>query len=556
MSHAIASLFPLGQTIQIIPKNLKARSGLWVLLLIPLIPYLANIITITAASSGAENFSNLYEHPVEDLVRDAKIDFENLLHKQSKTYAAAREEYQRRYGRPPPPGFEAWYEFAISHQSPIIDDFDIINDALSPFWKLSGKQVQQIMRNVQNVPNNELWSCKISRTAANTECTHPYRSYDRHFGLLFDTLLGSVRGKLPDVEFLVNHLDEPRVLIPPTPNGVLPHSKRPFEFTQLSKQPVWDVVTKYCEAQRSQTDTGFTNIEKAHGLPFVTRPSSAKDLCIHPEHSVMHGLTTSPFSFRLIEGLVPVLTTGSLSTMGDILLPSPAYIEDEFKYDEQHDVDWDKKRNNLYWAGSTTGGFAMDDNWRSFQRQRFVTLAENLEKQQYTYLRESNGAAGRVLSSFLNGRLFDVAFTKIFQCESKHCREQSLYFNTKGWAGKDEALKSRLVFDLDGNGISGRYYKLLASRSTPLKQTLLREWHDERLVPWVHYVPVSQSLEELPELVVYLTSTDRGRRTAREIAEQGREWYYQALREADLSVYVYRLVLELARLQDPGREAS
>ncbi|MGG6497011.1 UNVERIFIED_CONTAM: glycosyl transferase family 90, partial [Bacteroidetes bacterium 56_B9] len=84
------------------------------------------------------------------------------------------------------------------------------------------------------------------------------------------------------------------------------------------------------------------------------------------------------------------------------------------------------------------------------------------------------------------------------------------YFRTKPWADKYKAFRSKLTFDMDGNGISGRYYQLLASKSVVLKQTLLREWHDDRLVPWAHYVPVSQGLEELPELVSYLTTSVRG----------------------------------------------
>lgn len=160
----------------------------------------------------------------------------------------------------------------------------------------------------------------------------------------------------------------------------------------------------------------------------------------------------------------------------------------------------------------------------------------------------------RVASSFLNGRLYDVGFTRIMQCLRRQCRAQRGFFPPGAWADKDAALQSRLVFDLDGNGISGRYYKLLASKSLPLKQTLLREWHDERLVPWVHYVPVSQSLEELPELVLYLTSTASGQRRAEEMAGKGQDWHGKALRKEDMAVYVYRLMLELARLQDPNRQ--
>ncbi|VTT56011.1 unnamed protein product [Fusarium fujikuroi] len=165
-------------------------------------------------------------------------------------------------------------------------------------------------------------------------------------------------------------------------------------------------------------------------------------------------------------------------------------------------------------------------------------------------------AVQKVKSSFLNGRLFDVTFTRIFQCQRKACGDQDAYFDTKSWVDKDEALKSTLAFDIDGNGISGRYYKLLASMSVPIKQTLFLEWHDDRLIPWLHYVPVSQSMEELPELVFYLTSNPSGKEVARQIARQGRQWHTRAFREVDMGLYVYRLLLEMARLQDPQRKAN
>jgi hypothetical protein len=61
-------------------------------------------------------------------------------------------------------------------------------------------------------------------------------------------------------------------------------------------------------------------------------------------------------------------------------------------------------------------------------------------------------------------------------------------------------------------------------------------------------------LAELPELVAWLTGTEEGMRRARAVAEQGREWAAKTMREEDRAVYVYRLLLELARLQNPERE--
>jgi hypothetical protein len=448
----------------------------------------------------------------------------------------------------PPPGFEGWYNFAKAHHSPIIDDFDIIYDRISPFWNISGTEFAEAVNRLQDILNSDVWVCTFSAEKARTNCTHPHRSVDRNIQGFLNMALADLGGSLPDTIFLVNHLDEPRVLLPPSSF----ERSESLNITNYSKRPVWDTLIKACPLQESKKADRPT--VETFGLPFVTDSHSTQDLCSHPEYRESHGLLLSPTSFPLIEGLVPILSTGSLSTMGDILYPSPAYLESEFEYQEAKDIHWDYKHNNLYWAGSTTGGFAVNDNWQSFHRQRFVKLAQNLGNGPHSYLRESKGVINLVKSSFLNSRLFDVAFTRISQCETRYCRDQRALFRTKSWADKDEALHSRLVFDIDGNGISGRYYKLLASRSAPLKKTLLREWHDERLMPWVHYIPVSQSMEELPEMVMYFTS-EAGQKRAREIAEQGRDWFSKAFRKEDLTIYMYRVLLELARLQDPERSA-
>ncbi|KAF7114472.1 hypothetical protein CNMCM5793_008776 [Aspergillus hiratsukae] len=544
-SHLIASLFALWQVIYLLPDKAKSRSALWICIVVYLVPYLVNIYFIHVAESSVIQSST---HPIDLLIQDAKAEFQRLLERQSNSYTAACEEYRRRYGIEPPPGFESWYNFAKAHQSPIIDDFDIIYERISPFWSISGTEFTGAVNRLRDTLNSDVWVCTFSAEEARTNCSHPHRSVDRNIQGFLNTVLTDLRGLLPDITFLVNHLDEPRVLLPPSSE-----SSESLNLTNYSKRLVWDILTKSCSSQkRKKTDRRMV---ETFGLPFVTDRQSTMDLCSYPEYSEAQGLFISPTSFPLIEGLVPILSTGSLSTMGDILYPSPAYLEPQFEYVEAKDISWDSKHNNLYWTGSTTGGFAVNDNWQSFHRQRFVKLAQNLGNGPHSYLREGEGAVHLVKSSFLNSRLFDVAFTRIFQCETRYCRDQRALFRTKSWADKDEALHSRLVFDIDGNGISGRYYKLLASKSAPLKQTLLREWHDDRLMPWVHYIPVSQSMEELPEMVMYFTS-EAGQKRAREIAEQGRDWFSKAFRKEDLTIYMYRVLLELARLQDPERSAK
>ncbi|KAK0652441.1 glycosyltransferase family 90 protein [Cercophora newfieldiana] len=549
----LACLLAIAQAIGIIPRSSRGRWALWGFAAIPIGFSLYQAAQIRSLSSAAIDGR---VHPVESIIEVAKIDFQRLTKRQSREFPQAVAEYKHRYGMEPPPGFEDWFKFAMDNQSPIIDDFNIIYTSIAPFLRLSGQDFTRITADTHRNPDADVWLCTFNGTSKDTSCNHPLRSFDRNTALLFNTLLQNLTRLIPDVSFLVNHLDEPRVLIPPSGGETGQYPFRPEDFTH---RPTFDLLTKHCPRQNQQASTARDSptTRAHHLLPFVRDITAAKDVCRNPSFAKQHGLFLSPISFHLVEGLVPILSTGAPSTMGDIIFPSPAYtVEEDFLYDAAHGMEWEKKRNNLYWAGSTTGGYAAEDaKWKDFHRQRFVALAQG-RLGGYQYLRMHNGGLMNMVSGFLNRRLFDVDFTRVFMCAVRACRDEEDYFHAKRWADKDAGLGSRLVFDLDGNGISGRYYKFLASRSAVLKQTVFREWHDDRLVPWVHYIPVSMGMEELPELVLWLTSTKSGQTRAREIADQGREWYEQALRPVDRAVYVYRLLLELARLQDPERVAS
>ncbi len=572
LAVVLAALASLAQTSLLLPAKTRLRPLLWLVALAPLAPFLANQLVLHSLSAARTMDQ---EHTVSMLVRTARADFEQTMRRQSQNATAAAAEYSRRYHIEPPPGFAEWFAFAQARDSRIIDEFDGIHERVAPLRDaLSGAAIRDRIKRVYAMPGSDLWLCTFAgATTATTRCQHPSRTFDRHIEAHFDALLADVpRNVLPDVSFLVNHLDEPRVLFPS--NWMAPKAAAQAEpnITDLAEQPTWDVLTQYC----SQTPPDLPGVDLARGvLPWVVDHSYATDLCSHPSYRGMHGLLTSPASLPLIEGVVPVLSTGALSTMGDILVPAPAYArEPRFQYDAEHDVAWAAKRRQLYWAGSTTGGAAKGDcggssdgrdkPWRYLHRQRFVGLVQNLDGRWHAFLREfADGRPGGFVSRLLNNYHYDVAFSRLLQCAPACCRAQRAFFLGGGGrmrsarTPRDAALRARLVFDLDGNGISGRYYALLASRSAPLKQTLLREWHDERLAPWVHYVPVSQGMDELPELVAYLVGDgDEGEQAARAIAEQGRAWSQQVLREADMAIYTFRLMLELARLQDPARPAG
>ncbi|KAF3351366.1 Minor extracellular protease vpr [Verticillium dahliae VDG2] len=106
--------------------------------------------------------------------------------------------------------------------------------------------------------------------------------------------------------------------------------------------------------------------------------------------------------------------------------------------------------------------------------------------------------------------------------------------------------------DIDGNSFSGRYRAFLLSSSMPLKSTIYAEWHDDRLVPWVHFVPFDNTYVDLYGIMDYFL---RGRDAAAErIATDGKRWAETVLRREDMRLYVWRLLLEYARVMDDNRD--
>jgi hypothetical protein len=173
----------------------------------------------------------------------------------------------------------------------------------------------------------------------------------------------------------------------------------------------------------------------------------------------------------------------------------------------------------------------------------------------WTYLRPNwlTGGYSAFRDTELDKRLFHVRLTTALQCDDEVCAQEEEYFGEMKQEPFDTPFGFKYLLDPDGNAYTNRFYRLLGADSCPLKMSLWREWHDDRLVPWLHFIPVSQGMEELPELMRFLATTPEGEAIGRRIATAGGEWYGRALTEVHQGVYIYRLLLELAWLQNPAR---
>jgi hypothetical protein len=557
LSRLLVAALAMYHTVSLVPKSTRGRYLLYGFALWPIVALLNHTplnggVSLlpgeiwTQKPSGSDVKPSL-RHPIDDLIRKAQVDFALLVDGQSKSLAEAESEYRKRYMREPPPGFDKWYTYAQTKQSVIIDNFDMIYDDLKPFWHISPQRLLESIDHVSGIEDLALRKCGFTNG----------QYHGQGGGWIVEDLgrlLDEVSQDIPDVEFAFDVVDEPRVVITQAMLDTGGVSKP--EFQNERHHSIWGRVTGPCHDTITKSPQTFIH---DHGVPFVQDWYQAKDVCQHPEFQNMHGFFSSPATCLLTDAPIPVLSQAAPTSFGDIMYPSPWYTEkvDQGDYKDDEDPPWEQKSNTLYWAGSTTGSHSTKGSWRHSHRQRLVQLVQTLNETNHRYLKEVKpGAWGSYEAVEDHRDLFDVKLTGIIQCDDEDCEEQKKYFQLTEKEDRSQQFRSRFVFDVDGNSFSGRYYTLLQSRSVVLKQTVLEEWHDERLIPWIHFVPISLSMEELPEVMRYFAEDEGGKRQAKEIADASREWHKAALRKEDFTIYLYRLMLELARIMDPNRQVE
>jgi len=149
---------------------------------------------------------------------------------------------------------------------------------------------------------------------------------------------------------------------------------------------------------------------------------------------------------------------------------------------------------------------------------------------------------------------FDVKFTYVGQCDPEDCKAQTEIVDIVEPAGLQDAWSYKYLVDIDGNAFSGRYYAFLQSNSLVFKLAIFREWHNEWIRPWVHYIPLSLKGDEYVESIRYFSSEEEGRILGPRLARQGKEWAQKALRNDDLEIWFFRLLLEYGRVVDDNRD--
>lgn len=532
-------------------------------------------------------FESTRVHPVDQLVRDAEASWTLVVRAQSKSLEAAVTEYRRRYGIAPPPNFDKWYAFAKRKGVQLIDEYDTIYHSLLPFWALSPGTIRARTREALGFSDNQLMGLLIRDGKSKLAEGGQEWMQQAAVGMIAQFV-----EHLPDMDLAFNVHDEPRVVVPhddlsrlvqkaiaerlavasansaprnafstrpgDVNSGIRIPEAKTTRFNVYAHQPVWIPSRLSCSPQspaRAIDDLDARDNLTAYAvgeLGLVYNHTAFSDVCNSPSFGTSHGFFDRPNAFNLVHDLFPIFSQSKISSFQDILYPSPWYWFGKVDYVAEKDLDWMAKISSLFWRGSTTGGFSRNGGWRRQHRQQIVSKLNALGNAMT--LQDINKGSSdatakpdyqvKEVSRQDHKHLMDVHFSHIGQCDPGDCHAQEEFFGISEGVSQQDQWKWRYLLDMDGNAFSGRFYAFLKSKSMVFKMAVFREWHEEWIKPWVHYVPLSLRGEEALETVRYFSSEEEGKKEAIRIAEASREWANKALRNEDFEVWFFRLLLE------------
>lgn len=556
-------------------------------------------------------------HPIDHLIQGAQTTFDEIFSRQSTTLAEAADAYRKLRGRHPPPGFDDWYRYASDNNAVIVEEFwDQIYHDLNPFWGLEPPHIRSMAKDVNMVVAIEdgvaktdtdwfwhvIWTGMISTVAQWVpDMIIPMNSMDEPRLFVSSEQISALMAVADSRKQI-----KPKHEMVEKCKGWSPRAPKEMEVQEVEwlQTTIYTLARQACSndspVRRFQTLLEPQEVMDwaAHGEPhcqledlyktylkltFVTNATLESDACNDAMLGGMHGALIRPITSTSSKQLIPLFGGSKLSVNNEILLPAPMYWNDEERFTGGSDVEipWEQKIPQAIWRGTATGGTNTPTNWNRFHRHRFIAIVNGSKARSalagnhdpfFTELFQESAIS--TLDPELQDQLplwlgskMDVAFTDLM-CEdgsggsASDCWYTSPHYQVEAGIHMSQQFQYKYLPDIDGNSFSGRYRAFLMSTSLPIKATLYREWHDSRLIAWKHFVPMNNRFTDFYRIMEYFEGfigPDNSKvgghdDMAKKIALDGREWSKKVLRKEDMQIYVFRLLLEYARVTDDERE--
>ncbi|KAK8850347.1 hypothetical protein IAR55_004265 [Kwoniella newhampshirensis] len=540
-------------------------------------------------------------HPIYQLIRDARDEWDQKVARQSKTLKQAVAEYRRRYGRQPPKGFDKWWAYVCEHDVPLPDEYDQIHHDLLPFRALSPRDLNSRIDVASLLPDS--YTLKVKRGSIRTLSTYDSQAIEGANERLEGqaALLRPIAQWLGDITVVYSVHDTATAVVGyDHKRELLEHVEEGEWFDEDDEIDMtlegWAAACPFSSPIRiysplTSPPSILPNTSITH-KSFISSHSSTMDLCSNPSLISLHGALAG--KSPKVQPLTPIFSLSKTKLHSDVLgVPVEQWI------DTKHltDISWeDKTEDRLMWRGSNTGAYhSTETPWRISHRTRLLKMA-NMASSEHDLAephtnsgwdgveaRFGNEAGGPDFVEMLpsprnmrsqqlkkgiqrhgwsevNERYMDLAFTgSPLQCDVQDgtCEDLAYEFTWADPMTHEDALKYRYIVDVDGNAWSARFKRLLSSGSLIFKSSIMPEWWTDRIQPWVHYVPVQMDYSDLYDILGFfqgdLSFSGSELPLAREIATSGKEWASTHWRKEDMTAYVFRLYLEWGRLMAERR---
>ncbi|KXJ89258.1 glycosyltransferase family 90 protein [Microdochium bolleyi] len=549
-------------------------------------------------------------HPIDELIRDAHDQHRRVLRDASPDLDTAAARYRERRGRHPPPGFDAWFKYAQDHNATVIESFfDRIEKDIAPYWALDPEQTalrastwlntvrvrNGVAKGVGPIkkwapPWQQLWTDLIDEAGPYLpDVDMPFNYLDESRLLVpWDVMEGLMR-----IERDGRSMKDPKQVTSEYSGLHAVDSARGqiqmYEPKWLTKN-FWDAVRATCPPKSASRNVKqFGALWERPEFPdrdqhfqhkgYVRNFTATMDVCTQPHMRGLHAAMIEPGAMLTSDELIPLFGGCKLMSNNEILIPGAMYLADSARFRvtgtpkysiaNSWSVPWNKKQDRAVWRGLSSGGNTTEENWTHLQRMRAVEMFDGSvvadaeasgvpgktfdlpSSARYPHLMKARGGN---LGSWIKD-LSDVGFTQLTCLDGtdEQCGYMRETFPKASQISFSKYFDYKFLPDIDGNSFSGRFRSFLQSTSLPIKSTIYAEWHDDRLRPWLHFVPMDNTQQDLYGILDYFTGDSKGDKAAQLIAEQGAVWAAQVLRREDMLLYTWRVLLEWARVCDLKR---
>ncbi|CAH7687024.1 glycosyl transferase family 90-domain-containing protein [Phakopsora pachyrhizi] len=463
----------------------------------------------------------------KDFLTESETKWSKILNRQSQNLSAAAEEYKRRYkGRLPPKGFDKWWQFTQDHGVKLVDEYDQIFKDLEPFWAIPSYRIRELVEELQNRKNRKSIVYEFTKQRGNFTKTGPSAESPRAEKLLnlIQSFTDYAQDEFLDFKWVIDSEDGAQIRISWKEKDELLKLARNGEVIDLEKHKSLSKGLSWPGSCPINSPAYYSNTtpDRTKLRTLIYDHSKSMDLCMNPDQVQIHGAFMSQL-YRTAQSINPIFCF-SKSTLDSDILVTPLEQYESIYPDPAYEWKDPNRINQVFWRGSSTGKLLNVTK----------SINESLKKT----------VKGKEIKS--KNYKFDVEFAgEPIQCSKLVCKKLRKIAKFGEWVEPRISNLYKYALDVDGNGWSGRFHRLLSSNQVVIKSTIFPEWYTDRIQPWFHYVPLKLDYSDLPEIIDYLMNHDN---VSEKIARNGKEWAEKFWREEDMAAYMFRLMLEWSRL--------